>query len=1044
MKRWPIGALIRDEDSPELGPGHLLDLDEAGRGQVAFLSNPEMSVDFHRRPLRRQRLPVGARVCLLDGEEAEEAPIQEGIIEAASFPEEGLYTYQVRLGEQRRALSEAMILPLGPEGEQPLELLEGRAWRGPFHFIARQNACASLGEWGEISEGLPALIGARRGLDPRAVFAIRRLLMRAQPKGVLFGGSPESRRLAGGLFVQAFLSEFPESRVLIIAPGARLSAWQVQLSVTFGGHAFSVADPEAPESFEGDRLLLSHNALRRPATQHLLSEQRFTLIVLQQAHTLSPKGDLYTWVRDLIAETPAFLGLSARLDDEAHEALSGLLGLILAPEAPHPPSIIKRFAEVYAPIWRAQASLEAGEVTAGLKAAWGKAQDPTLRARLEAIEAAPEALLSYSRAHHRFEPRLISLPSPISAARPASVVSYTPSALERVALARYDLMPPLRPRDPASRLLLGLYRLASAGAPEAAIELLSARAKALGGRIDKGGVGPAMTEALLLDPSPEERRVLLKSLMAGCPPMEGELDWLTAQIKHQERWRDEDADGCARFVEAANWIGDEAGPGRLLVFVRSAASVEAFANTLRCRRPGISAVAVHGKLPEDRKARLLREFQEKPTFKVLITDDDSLDDRHLGVLQTILHLEPPAGVMAGLRRGAAAHARTRAVIFINGEETRASFEAALNAVYQAAEVYTRGVGEVEAQLPALERLILTGMARDLSAAQAQAEALRASARPAWVMTGHAPTPADLEAAVELCEMIEDTSEELQRRDARYFTDWAQTLGLRARREEGRVAYGWTLNALRRPLWRLGSVGAPTPVESPVKLPQGTFDREVALDKEAVQFFAPGHRFIDALIDDLMDSCHGRAAVFSRDLGEARVGSVHLVALLQLTPALEDLPQGLALAARAALWPRWEVACFTLEGDGFEPITDPALEALLTLEQRKRAQKIEPEALMEVVELATLWRAVAEAEIAAMDAADEALREEASAAAEAFLDRADDELARLRWRAEVGEAAEAEASRAQLERIEAVARVISEARSHIDALAVIVGVASGEG
>lgn len=93
----------------------------------------------------------------------------------------------------------------------------------------------------------------------------------------------------------------------------------------------------------------------------------------------------------------------------------------------------------------------------------------------------------------------------------------------------------------------------------------------------------------------------------------------------------------------------------------------------------------------------------------------------------------------------------------------------------------------------------------------------------------------------------------------------------------------------------------------VEMMSGTFSRKRALRSENLEFFAPGHRFIDALIEDALEPTDGRTTVFARRLGPQNRGKSYLnvVALAQLDPetwGAHDMPPGLINRAYRHLWP----------------------------------------------------------------------------------------------------------------------------------------------
>ena len=1027
MKRnIPIGALLRDEDNPELGAGHLLEISPSGRASVEFQSQL-MSVDLSQRPLRRQKLPPGARVLHEEGEGR--------ILSVKSWEDpEQLFYYRLVLGEMELECSEADLLPAPPRSQQPLDLLESRSWRGPFHFIARKNACASLGEWGEISEGCLALIGGRRSLTPELLFAIRSALWSDTGRSLLFGGEARARRDAACWILQVRHSEDPGLRVLILTSGLHTALWQSSLSLHFGGQSYGLMEMDAePFEAETERLICSYGAFRQPELLEALEMEPWDLIICDDLQILS--GGSLEVLQDLLV--PELIALSAAPDLEEVKRISQLLSLLKAPEPTLSPKVLSQHLRAYRPIWEAQVEIQeaikAGEpVPSKARQAWSRAQDPNLKQLLKEPDSGP--LLEYSRCHHRLDPGLLAL----SSSKPSRVeerLSYQSSPGERVALQQLQILPEPSPRAPNARLLSALYRRAFMGGPGALLQLLEARAEGIGGQADGGFSGGAALDAFLLGPSLEEEETLIKRLLTMTPPMSGEYAWLLESRKQVESWAREGL--CARFSEAITWLAQQ--KGKLIGVCRSEISALALHRGLTLRYPSMNALLITRDQPEERRVRSLREFRKKAQRRLLILDETMAQREDLSAL-TLLHVEPSLS-LTGLSE------RLNRLRPIRGQRS-VSLCGPMPEEQQLLELQAPLHGAPPAHLERIintldRRLISTLGSGSLKSLQPffeeRLEALGGGS--SLLLKAHGPTPDRLEQEEELSEMIQDVSEELSERDARFFVDWAQTLGIRARRDGDRVGFHWRPSELRRPLPRLREMGIQAPVDVKLSFPYGSFDRLEALD-ESLQFFAPGHRFLDSLLDDLRESTHGRLSIFQRSMEEERKGDLHLVLLMHLSPRLDrDLPQGLQRRTLRQLWPRWESLCFHLhpeEGLGFSHVEDPALIEILEAESRRRAQKLEAETLIEAVDYPALLKAVRDCIQFAEGHCREENAAEAEEASEALHQDLQAQLRRLRWRQAEGQEVERLEAEKEILLFEQAIESLRYPQIKLEALALVMG------
>jgi hypothetical protein len=222
---------------------------------------------------------------------------------------------------------------------------------------------------------------------------------------------------------------------------------------------------------------------------------------------------------------------------------------------------------------------------------------------------------------------------------------------------------------------------------------------------------------------------------------------------------------------------------------------------------------------------------------------------------------------------------------------------------------------------------------------------------------------------------------------------------------------------------------------------GTFDRRVALVTPAVQYFAPGHIFVDAILQNAQLTSDARATAFFRDLGGKGRGRVFCVVIGRLGPSQSALSGDEAPAtfrrAEHHLPVEWVRAAFEINPDGdLVPIPPGSLFQALTRDLQPSDRKCHPDEMSQVLENHPgLWVGLH----AAVNVAPEAIllqkADEVEAAADELEDTLRGEMAYLRT--QMDSRATNDAARAFRER-EALLTSVRNPSVVIDAVAIVIG------
>lgn len=301
--------------------------------------------------------------------------------------------------------------------------LPADAW-GPPTFSAREELLAWRdGAWSGTA-GVVALAGARVRPLPHQLLTARRVLADRQVRYLLADEVGLGKTIEAGLVMQSLLAMQPKLRVLVVVPGALVSQWFLELFVKFGGRPFLMLDRERLRTHPGDPwkdepfVIASNRALEEldgPGALRL-ARSRWDLLVVDECHRMQPQGILYKRVASLSKHTPHVLLLSAtpaRQHADAHLALLALL----QPQSYRVDDAAGFAAKLAAHDKVVELMARTRDADAAtlrkLPSQWTSllGGDPVLAAKAAALadggEAARESLLAHVREHHRLDYRMV-------------------------------------------------------------------------------------------------------------------------------------------------------------------------------------------------------------------------------------------------------------------------------------------------------------------------------------------------------------------------------------------------------------------------------------------------------------------------------------------------------------------------------------------------------------------------------------------------------------------------------------------------------------
>jgi ATP-dependent helicase HepA len=1066
------GALAYLLRNPELGPVRVQD-GVAGRLKI--------------RPLRGE----AHETILVDATELRPFPLYEGLSVHVVPPDPTAAHQTTRLlsvdvgGTLRRGLvnldgaeewvEESRVVPLASESKDPLGLLENAEYRSPRRFFARRDLRNTLYELHRDSEGIPTLFGARVRPLAHQLYAVRRILWNRTPRFVLADEVGLGKTIEAGYVIQALTAADPNCSVLVVTPGAMARQWLCELYLRFGARVFSeVSAPRWEKADTSERhslaqqkwLIVSTTALEGHADlRALLANRAWGLVVVDEAHQMPPRHRLYPWLRTLAERAHGFLALSATPSKRETEGLLGLLALV-SPDAysPEDTAALQHRLDAKKRIWDAlaystellDATRQAGEeldenAIASIAGYWDEVatDDPVFQKLLGQFcsgegEDALDQLIGYVQEFHRIDHRLIRTRRATLAVlelprnpRVGQVAGYEATAVEKLLAEHLDQLSASPGLTAEQWALRSLYQRFACTTPEHFLAFLLARKKALGGPMKSAPL--ELARALRSDPGAEEETSLIQRLIATTPPLPDEDSWRTKAQGLVEEWAEEGP--CARYCWAVDWIRSrlaEDQARKILVFSQERENVEDFGKYLRQELPQAGMRLFHHRLDPQELEEAAWRFQTDAKCRVLVSDELGGEGRNFETAWAVLHLDVPASVtrleqrIGRLDRVGRPPDHPIHTVLLHGPNRTEQLLVQLHTeVFQ---VQDRSIGGLEFDLPRLQQSVsdaacgkkTEGVAerlreeidRRLAETDKEFETSLDSSRP------------ELDRAREFAEVLEATEPEAAQKA---LIAWSRALGFR---DDG------IGNGLIQLQWEANQLEAPLPSVGRAERVAGTFSRKRALEENRVQFFAPGHRLVDTLVDALDSTPIGRATIFRRfGLGPQNRGQLFLVALVRgvLRGAV---PAGLLVRARSELWPRIEQVVLQIDPRNDEEpveVMDEALRGRLLAAYRGKEldPKVEHEQLSSFATSA-LWAATRSGVARALEIARATIKEDHEMVADELETLLQHELGYYQSVSERESPAEATRARAELDVRKALVNSVRQATVELDALAMILG------
>lgn len=1076
----PIGSLVSVEALGQLGVGKLHKYDQLGRAIVHFRGEGTRIL-ARGVIIARARLSPSTPVKF----KSDNGTVANGSIEELlTEREDGGYVYRVSSDGQMHDVWEGLLVPV-IETSDPMQLLKAYRWDTPESFIARWSMAELYGRWSVASGGLPALLGARVRPLGHQIYAVRRVLFDRVPRFILADEVGLGKTIEAGMVIQALQAERQNLSVLVVAPGSMSRQWLTETYLRFGARAYHHVDrrrviTESPVSMQaivaGQRLIVATTALDAyPELRELITSRRWDMVVVDEAHQIAPDHLLYPFLQRLAQQTDGLLLLSATPSKRDITGLIGLLALV-APDAfaHQSPADLQSKYDRQSAVWD---RLNFTRKLIDAAAAEGRELDPAemefvaedwlgliegdelLDSLLERMRRGePQAaieLIAYVQEYHRLDHRIIRTRRATLASktirwpeRTLVELTWSGRQAESIFLNHLEELP--HGDGHQARAIRALYQRSCSTSPNTTLRFLERRRQALGE--EPGGVAGDPVGRIAGDAGPNDEPIILAELIRNLSPLEGEENWLRTAIGLAQAWQQEG--GFSRADLLATWLDDHlSDPGnQVLVFAQDSEAADDLADRIGVRLGGRAVARFHCKMDEEDLASTAFRFQHDKTCRVLVSDELGGEGRNFQNASAVVHFDLPVSC-ARLEQRIGRLDRVgrngdRKVLSVVIEPSTAVDRALFETHRDVFQVFHRSIGGMEFVLPKLQLQIQAAYGESPAALRALGSVLRVEVDAlvnaideAFDISLDATKP-QLDRSVALAAAIEDESDTPE--SAATLRSWASRLGIQTRnRDDGSSEFRWTNGSLNVTSDQL-KIGAGTDSES--RLVGGTFARQTALEREDLQFLAPGHSLIDTMIFEAEHGRHSRVTAFMLEGFSKHKGTLLLQVLArsvldERTWAGHDIGAGLAARARSFLWPEVTAEIMLLrDGRGAHQdiVTNAGLRGLLDHPRRDlNSRPIEPSVVNELPFLPELWSSIDKSVPTALASIASRRAANAKERADALETSLRSEIGFLRWRAHTAtEPAAAESFRAAIGARQALIESVRAPRTELLGLALV--------
>jgi ATP-dependent helicase HepA len=994
---FTVGCLVISDKNSEYGPCRVLEYSLRGNVKIKPLWYSEpISGTINSFGLIKYPIYIGQRLKIsFDNNDFVEGYVQKELPET-----NGLRHYFIRLtNNDEITVNESLLLINPPDPLSPLDILKSLNWKSPPRFYSRWKFNEVITFLNKNSENIPAIIGSRIKPFAHQIYAVRRILSDRELRFILADEVGLGKTIEAGMVIQSLLSINPKLRILIIAPGSMSRQWLCEIYLRFGSRVFTHIDTERlrklnhsanlSELLENKHLIISTTALMQSnSLKEIVLKKEWDIIIVDEVHHFSSKHILYPFLEKLSKNTKGFLALSATPSKRESRGLNDLFSLVFPNTYDRKDiNVLEEKLNSKYEIWEnlsrsiqlsQEAALEGEEITPEifewLTENWENIikDDAVFSNFIERMknreQRALDELIAYVQEYYRIDHRIIRtrratlkfLNNSFSE-RNYEILKYEPDSLEYSLEKHFEKLTKIKINHENQYLLKGILLRALNTTPYFLKAILDLRLNSI--KVFNKEEFESIYKIMLSDPGASEEESFITKIIKRTPIFQGEDKWLSTAIGLAQEWKENTTGGCSRMIKAAGWIINhlkENPENKILVFSQERIVVQEFCAFLKNfykQSPSIIEV-FHHEISDDKLNEVSLRFQRDPNCRILISNELGGEGRNFQIASAIVHLDQPWSVakveqrIGRLDRVSRDPSKPILSVILNGpSEIENIF---IDLYKETFNVYESSIGGLEFELPAIQNEIYNTLYMgDFSALKSYCDDLNQKIKSYFKQADQDfqysldSSKQEIEKAQEMVEILEQLETPEYTYDAVSF--YAKSLSLRCKKVDEKTMNFEVSSEVATEFLPDLNLG------SGIYNFEGTFDRNLAFQKENLQYFSLGHRLIDALRKSIINSSNGRVTILARDLGLESRGHIYMVLLARCyTDFYEmgnELSVGLIMKANRRLIP--EFICLSLELHLDEEIkvseirsTDLKLKLeSLNYSEREKYMKIKPEVII---------------------------------------------------------------------------------------------------
>jgi ATP-dependent helicase HepA len=824
-----------------------------------------------------------------------------------------------RLGEDR------LLVASNRQNPDPYQQMLRYEFQNPIWRSNRDRVLEGYGELRNATFGIEELVGARIMLLAHQAEVIARVLADTTCRYILADEVGLGKTIEACVILKGLRRRHPLLRTLIVAPSSLTEQWHNELDNKFWLNFPVVSSPQhvlAQENTLGC-IVSAEDLTKRHELWLALSQHKWGLLIADEAHHLRKSLMLYKRIRQLSAASERVLILSATpIQRRAQEYLE-LLAL-MDPHRYNPGDtdafkilvsaqrkISRRTTYLFRLLTEQDFDIEEfeQEIESVINSL---GEDQLLRELIAkvsahasssalAIEAAKD-VLSYISENYRIENRVIrNRRAHLDIQLPLRILdtsySYTPTEVEAAALdALHSYIDNFLEEVSASHLHVEYCRVllyAASSSPHALVDVLEARLTHI-----VAGEGTPQTWLDLSAPAaPRQEALRITQLVETVPVLDDEqIRFLDDLLSLAERWlsetdqvldeisthrtiqQEETSHRLVQVLNALHAITMENATSKVIVFSGWLQTLEAVLPHIEQRYGKAAVTRFTCDLDENELQENADTFQGEGRCRILLCDELGGEGRNFQIADHIIHVDLPwTPIHLEQRIGRVDRlGRTEAVCSLV-PFSRTSFEQDLFLIWQNAfQLFTQSMSGLEIALESIQKDLLKAIASD--SRSGLADLTDAMVERAGKLRKDVEEERYYEeASINYRQRAEFAAITDKYRDGKVLSSsilkWASLAGLHPSHYDPHTDIlsfnpkDFNTASMRKAKF----LNFPNMEEALHRsgrrnnlLVRGTFNRDVAVLRENIIFFAPGSdRWVDAIIANAMEADRGRCCAILR-------------------------------------------------------------------------------------------------------------------------------------------------------------------------------------